>query len=508
MARSESQGLQIAVILLTMCVVGLAISTYIYFQAADTNFGLKQQADKKADEAKKQADKLAYANKVYAYIQGNTTVAEGELDLLKTSTGGDPDAEKALDQYKKLMAGHAEKAVTPEAKGLSALPEYLISTTSDRNKQLGESIGRENVLTNEKTAIDQRETGRTATAEQGMKKAVDDLNTEREQFNKEREDFKKSLDDLKTTIAQRDKQLKDLKEKADAEVATSAKLVSEMQKDLDRLREKLANVSKDGPSFEAPDGEITWVSQRQRMVWINVGHADGLTRQTTFSVYDHDENGVSSAARKARIEVINITGPHLAECRILDDEVKNPVLPGDKIFTPAWSPGQHLHFAINGALYIDADKNPDNDEVRSIIELNGGEVDAELRPDGTVTGKGITVQTRYLIRGKAPSEKDYTGEGGVDAVKKWSDMTERAEKDGVEIIDVTRFLNMMGWKAQDRTTALGGKKTASKRSSSATKPAAATATGAEATEGAAPAAAEEKPAKEPASTEDEDPFGK
>jgi hypothetical protein len=238
------------------------------------------------------------------------------------------------------------------------------------------------------------------------------------------------------------------------------------------------------------------------MVWINVGHADGLTRQTTFSVYDHDENGVSSAARKARIEVINITQPHLAECRILEDEIKNPILPGDKIFTPAWSPGQHLHFAINGALFIDNDKYPDNEEVRSIIELNGGVVDAEVGPDGKLSGKGITVQTRYLIRGKAPSEKDYEGEEGKNAFENWSNLTTRAEKDGVEIIDITRFLNMMGWKAQDRTTTLGGKKTATKRGSAAGKGT----TPAEATEDKP--AAEEKPATETPSTEDEDPFGK
>src|SRR4029079_3863246 len=236
------------------------------------------------------------------------------------------------------------------------------------------------------------------------------------------------------------------------------------------------------------------------------GHADGLTRQTTFSVYDHDENGVSSAKRKARIEVISVSQPHLAECRILEDEIKNPILPGDKIFTPAWSPGQHLHFAINGALYIDQDKNPDNDEVRSIIELNGGAVDAEVKPDGNLVGK-MTTQTRYMIRGKPPSEKEYAGEAGKKAFENWSNMTSKAKSEGVEIIDISRFLNMMGWKAQDRTTALGGRKTATKRSSSADKRAAGTADKAEKTD---EEPADEKPAAKPAKagTEDEDPFSK
>jgi hypothetical protein len=505
MARSESQGLQIAVILLTMCVVGLAISTWVYYQAADTNLKLKESADNTAKDAKKQGEKLAFANKVLSYVNGDSTATKDEIAQLKTSTGGDPTAEAALAKYEKLMAGHPEKAVSGEAKGLSALPDYILTTTGERNKQLTESVGRENVLTVEKAAIDTRETGRTATAEQGMKKAVDDLNAERDAFNKERDDFKKSLDDLRNTIAQRDAQLKELTEKSNKELGARDLRIIALEKDQENLREKLLATTKDGPSFEAPDGEITWVNQRQRAVWINVGHADGLTRQTTFSVYDHDENGVSSAKRKARIEVISITQPHLAECRILEDEIKNPILPGDKIFTPAWSPGQHLHFAINGSLFIDADKNPDNEEVRSIIELNGGEVDAEVKPDGTIMGK-INSQTRYLIRGKVPSEKEYAGEG-KGAVDNWSAMTEQAKDNGVEIIDISRFLNMMGWKAQDRTTALGGRKTATKRSSSADKRAAGTAEKAEKTD---EEPADEKPAAKPAKAgaEDEDPFGK
>jgi hypothetical protein len=155
-------------------------------------------------------------------------------------------------------------------------------------------------------------------------------------------------------------------------------------------------------------------------------------------------------------------------------------------------------------LFIDADKNPDNDEVRSIIELNGGEVDAELKPDGTLIGKGIGIQTRYLIRGKSPSDKGYAGEEGKRVVDNWTLMTKKAEDDGVEIIDISRFLNMMGWKAQDRTTALGSKKTAIKRSSPSGKPAAAPS---ETTE---EEPAVEKPAAKPdaPATEDEDPFGK
>src|SRR6185369_6999312 len=57
---------------------------------------------------------------------------------------------------------------------------------------------------------------------------------------------------------------------------------------------------------ENPDGHIVLVNQRQQMVWIDRGRTDGLLRQTTFAVYDHNENGASSKKAKGRIEVLTV----------------------------------------------------------------------------------------------------------------------------------------------------------------------------------------------------------
>jgi hypothetical protein len=500
MARSESQGLQIAVILLTMCVVGLAVATWVCYQSADANFKLKETADQRAAEADKQKQTEIHKATAYKYVIGVKEVTKADVEAAKGSL--DAPTLKILDDFEKL-APEIEKATTENAKGLVSLPQYLVGAVAVRNAQLGDSQNRETTLTNEKGVTEKREQARAATAEQGMQKAAADLAGEREAFNKERDKFKKDLDDLKKQITTRDTQLKEIKEKSDKDLGASQLRIAELEKDVAKLRDKLANLTKDGPSFEGPDAQVTWVNQRQRMVWIDVGYADGLTRQTTFSIYDHDENGVSSAKRKARIEVIRVAEPHLAECRILEDEVKNPILPGDKAFTPAWSPGQHLHFALNGLLDIDGDGRPDNDEIKSIIELNGGVVDAELKPDGAMTG-AITIQTRYLVRGKSPSEKSFSGEEGKRAFTNWSEMTEKAERYGVEIIEINRFLGMMGWKSQERTTTLGGKKTAAKRTEPSGR-AASDSAAESAPAGDAPA----KPAKEtkkPAAEAEDDPF--
>jgi hypothetical protein len=81
------------------------------------------------------------------------------------------------------------------------------------------------------------------------------------------------------------------------------------------------------------------VDQRSRTVWINLGRADGLDRQTAFGVYSGDADEMGKAKKKATIEVTKITGDHSAEARITEDKAADPITPGDKVFTPLWSPG-------------------------------------------------------------------------------------------------------------------------------------------------------------------------
>ena len=137
------------------------------------------------------------------------------------------------------------------------------------------------------------------------------------------------------------------------------------------------------------------------MVWIDVGRADGLLRQTTFSVYDHDENGVSTATPKARIEVIAL-GDRLSEARILEDTPANPIISGDVIHTPAWSPGQRVHFALAMKMDINKDRIDDYEMIKNIIQMNGGVIDAELQA-GWHAGWAILRSTRgTLSKARSP----------------------------------------------------------------------------------------------------------
>jgi hypothetical protein len=202
-------------------------------------------------------------------------------------------------------------------------------------------------------------------------------------------------------------------------------------------------------------------------VYINLGSADGLRRQVTFSVYDPkvntlvlpdaaklgtDAEEIKGPERKASIEVTKILGDHLAEARILEDDVSDPILPQDNIFTPAWRPGQKLQFALIGKMDLDGDRISDREKVRSMILANGGEIVFELLDNGKPApgNRSINVNTRFLVIGDRPEE---TSDENVR--KDFNNAIGAADSNGVQQISVKELTNYMGWKSTDRTVKLG-----------------------------------------------------
>ncbi|GAH89389.1 unnamed protein product, partial [marine sediment metagenome] len=187
--------------------------------------------------------------------------------------------------------------------------------------------------------------------------------------------------------------------------------------------EKLEALVKE--TFDVPDGKILLVNQRYGTVWINLGRADALSRQVTFSVYPADSSNLAKIGKKASIEVTQILGEHRAEARVIEDRVSDPIMPGDVIHTPVWSPGEQKQFALAGFMDIDGDGKSDQHIVRNLITMNGGLVDCETDAEGKRQGK-MTINTRFLVLGEAPGAK---GKPGV--IQGYTKMIGDAEKLGI-----------------------------------------------------------------------------
>jgi hypothetical protein len=277
------------------------------------------------------------------------------------------------------------------------------------------------------------------------KKAEAALADERNTFRADRAELEKTKNDLMATV---DKQEKDFEAKLAQHVAEKTELDKKVS-ELERAVANLIEQRKDEPgSFEIADGRISWVNQNGT-VWINLGSADALRRQVTFSVYDADQHDAEKAEKKGSIEVTRILGDHMAEARVTEDDPTNPILTGDQVYSQVWHRGKKLHFALTGLIDVDGDTRSDMQLARELIELNGGEVDAYVADDGAIDGE-ITATTRYLVLGELPESAVQ-----AKAQESWHTMNQQANSLGVETITLSQFLNQMGYKPQDRAVRLG-----------------------------------------------------
>jgi hypothetical protein len=281
--------------------------------------------------------------------------------------------------------------------------------------------------------------------DEARKKAEEDAASQKNSFDEFRRTLTKSQSDLQ-------KSLDDQRNTYEATITKNTTRIKELEEQvtkLDRANRNLIEQRKDEPgSFEIADGQISWVNQNGT-VWINLGSADSLRRQVTFSVFDRDQHDAAKAAKKASIEVTRILGDHMAEARITKDEPTNPVLTGDNIYSQVWHRGKKLHFALTGLIDIDGDGNSDLEQAKELISLNGGIVDAYLKDDGKMEGD-ITANTRYLVLGDVPDSAMKAAM--ADGFQKMSKM---ASSLGVQTITLPQFIDQMGFKPQDRTVHLG-----------------------------------------------------
>jgi len=432
MAR-ENQGLQIAVIVFVMLTIILGVTTFIFYRQYE-------EAAMKADKAQQDAS---------SEMTKSRTIQEENNDL-KALMGF-----AATMNLEEIKAQHTEDMNTyastfpEETQFYHPILEQLAQAKEDKDSEL---VDLKAALADLQLKYEKREeimAPQIAQHEQARQQAAADLVKATTSYKLERDRITK---DQAETAALLDKARK---ESGAAMAAVESKLDVATKKLIDTVgllgqkSEKLEAISKE--TFAAPDGEVRWVNQQDGTVWINLGRADALSRQVTFSVYPIDTTNLTRGGKKASIEVTQILGDHLAEARVLEDNVSDPIMPGDKIHTPIWSVGETKRFALAGFFDIDDDGKSDQHTVRNLITMNGGTVDCETNNKTGEAQGPITVNTRYLVLGNAPDVKSKAGlnPGAVQAaVKAYSDMRTEAERLGVQVITVAELLQNMGWKNQ------------------------------------------------------------
>ncbi|HET6882264.1 MAG TPA: hypothetical protein VFI31_19015 [Pirellulales bacterium] len=430
MASSENQGLQIALIIFVMLTILLSVTTFMFFreyQEADE----RSRVDKGAatDAQKQMRDAVTEMEKVKEFIGVSP---QAKLD----------DVRQTLDEDMKKYAATAPD----ESKFYHPALEFLFKTLEERTSELVAARLTIQQEKDEREKVENAKQEQVAAAEEHARKAEADLAEAKKEFDAERKRMLDDNEDLKKQLAKKNE---DMSQLAETSKKTEEDLKGENKKLSTAnvyLTEKI-DVLDPTTGFEVPDGKIVWVDQQSRSAYINVGQSDGLKRQTMFSVLAGDEDVGDDQKTKGRIEVTEILGPHFAEARILEDRMTDPLVQGDKIYTPLWQPGRTDGFGIIGFIDMDGDGSDDRDMLRDLIRLNGGRIDAEDTKDGKQIGE-LNVNTRYLIVGEPPQDAAVLS-------KAFTTLGRDAQKLGVRPTSVSKFLDQMGWRNQQQTLVFG-----------------------------------------------------
>ncbi len=431
MAAKENQGLQAIVIVLTIFLLLTGVGLLLVNNARKT--AVAQVADLQtkqtalnASEAKLQAE----ANNYKAWIGFSEDALydslQPQFDEDKTRFGlGVDEASRAYKTMLQNVFEEKEKLVKNEANAkaeVKSLKEKLLALESEKEAQVKEHL----------TALE-KATKDLADVQAKAKQQYDEISTKNR-------DIEKSMEDDRAKHAE--EMAKMNAEKTAVETANT-----KLERQVEKLREGLPEVDQ----FAQPaDGRVTWVNQRYGKVWIDLGSSDGLRPQVTFSVAAEGNADAEQAEKKGSIEVIRVLDAHMAEAQITSDDPKNPILTGDRIYSQVWDRGRTVGFAIAGKIDLDKDGKDDLQRLKDIVSANSGRVDASPDEAGAQQGE-LKVDTRYLVLGAYPEGTQARDEA---LRKSWTDLSEDAERLGIETIPLEEFIKLMGWRVDNRSVAM------------------------------------------------------
>lgn len=453
MASRDNTALHASLIIMVLLTVALTISTYVLFGSSEEAKKIAKDRQNQLNDAKAQTQTLNSELRVLKFVTGWDTSGltlpdvEGEITALGDKGAA---AQQVFNGFKSDVATYGEGLQNADYR---KIPEHLLAALKSKNEQLAAAIAKQRELENEKDTVTRRETERAKEFEKNAQKAQSDLaaqiaahEQERTKWNAEKDGLKKQVTDLGTQVNQ-------IKSESQKEIKIAKDEVVKTRRDMEIVRGELDKY-RTHENFEVPDGQITSVNQKTGMVYVNIGSAAGLRKQVTFSVYDRNENSATASQKKAGIEIIRVIDENTAEGRIVHTDNKNPILPGDHVYSPVWSTGPRLHFAVAGWFDLDNDGNNDRDLIRSLIERNGGVIDIYQGEDGKPVGN-MSVETRYMVDITELPTKSIADDRVERLRTGRNSMRTQAQELGVKMLHVNELLDWMGWKPQDKTITLG-----------------------------------------------------
>ncbi len=461
--QNKPIGYQVSVIVLSLGIV--VLGTLVYMDQKNirqvTTENLKSTADRQKIEALERKVREEFED--LKKLTGNP----GDVYGLGEENGTNVRGSNLADIAKAAVAEPTHKAAI----------NTLVQRATAREQERDEA--RAKLDEAQKLIIDLQKQYqvRVDAQDAGRVKAEGDLSVSIKNKDEDGRVKQKRIDDLTQAANEAAAELENVKAARAAEVKTLDAQISKLAAINGKLSDEIDEIKK--TSFEIPDGEIRWVDHQNGRVWINLGEADNLPKRTTFSIYTKSHNGVARGSNdiKGAIEVTRIIDAHTAEARIIKDDLYQPIVKGDPIFTPIWSPGRKENFSFVGIIDFDNDGKSDRQKLHELVSGAGATIDNEVDDDGKRIRymkfpnefidhgegvPGIDVNTKFLVIGEIPDialavkDEDKARIGLI--LKHRKILGDEAKQQGVRVVNLNDFLSWIGYQPQRRLFVPGADK--------------------------------------------------
>jgi hypothetical protein len=219
------------------------------------------------------------------------------------------------------------------------------------------------------------------------------------------------------------------------------------------LREQRAQLDLRETVLDRPDGHLTYVDFDRNEVQLDVNRRQGARPQMKMTIFDANSAGVPTDKPKGIIELIQV-GDRNSIGRII--KTYSPIEPlrvGDIVYSPAWSPGDPMRFALIGKIDMNRDGKDDREDLKRMIENAGGTVDYDLPPPNTgrESGKLTPRVSWYVVDDRAPLREYFTKESEstltqqANYEKHRGEMIREARQNGSRPIEIGRLLSYLGY---------------------------------------------------------------
>jgi len=285
--------------------------------------------------------------------------------------------------------------------------------------------------------------------------AIAALNSEVDNYSSDVESYR---GDLNSTIDRNNERVDDIMRTSSEQEAALQETIASLESRVFILEGQLAACQGENSSRLSPrdeyalvDGQIIGVNQTEGVATISVGRRDRVTLGLTFEVYTDsgairpNEDGEYPRG-KAALEIIRIDDAS-STARIIRDNPRNPLTPGDVIANSLYDPDKTYSFVVFGNFDMDGDGDAtaqERNDVEGLINEWGGRLEDDLsgRTDFLVLGERPKLPIQPGYDAPLPVQQLYITK--QQEVERYDALFNRATQASIPVLNQNRLMTLTG----------------------------------------------------------------